>query len=200
MDFRERLRSFERMADDELLNVAANFHTLVPEGQSALAAELDKRKLTQEDIKEYQRHLTTVNPGDLPGKVRFVARSFNGFGSAIYGKRDCWSDGSFITTKWVVFLWIPILPVRSMRVRPMGRAGAFSTSYQIYSDEKLYWKQVFCAYAVVALALLLFILCLKYGFPDELLLGLFLGLIGVVWLLRRKARARSTIPDAKGRL
>lgn len=192
--------TYARMTDDELLNVAANFHTLLPEGQSAITAELERRNLTQEDVKEYQQHLATVKPGDFPGKETFVARSFNGFGTGIYGMREFWPDGSFIATKWVVFLWIPAIPVRSMRLRKIGRAGAFSTSYQIYADERLHWKQVLCVYAIVAVALLLFILCLRGLYPDEVLLGLYLALIGAVWLLRRKARARSEIPNAKGRI
>jgi hypothetical protein len=192
--------TYAKMSDDELLNVAANFGTLLPEGQSAITVELDRRNLTQEDIKKYQQHLATIKPGDFPGKETFVARSFKGFGTAIYGMREFWSDGSFIATKWVVFLWIPLIPVRSMRLRKIGRAGAFSTSYQIHSGEGLYRKQVLCAHAVGAVALLLFTLCLRGLYSDEVLLGLYLALAGGIWLLRRKARARSEIPNAKGRI
>lgn len=45
-------------------------------------------------------------------------RSFNGTGTRIYGKRDFLTDGSFVTTKWVTFLWVPLFPLSSMRVRP----------------------------------------------------------------------------------
>src|SRR5215470_6988433 len=45
-------------------------------------------------------------------------RSFNGTGTRIYGKRDFLTDGSFVTTKWVSFLWVPLFPLSSMRVRP----------------------------------------------------------------------------------
>jgi len=47
----------------------------------------------------------------------------NGMGTTTYGKRDFLSDGSFVTTKWVVFLWIPILPLSSMRVKPVQQSG-----------------------------------------------------------------------------
>jgi hypothetical protein len=48
----------------------------------------------------------------MPGK------SFNGSGTTIYGKRDFLTDGSFVTTKWITFLWVPLIPLSSMRVRP----------------------------------------------------------------------------------
>jgi hypothetical protein len=47
-----------------------------------------------------------------------AGRSFNGTGTMIYGKRDFLTDGSFITTKWITFLWVPLVPLSSMRVRP----------------------------------------------------------------------------------
>jgi hypothetical protein len=96
MDYGE---TYARMSDDELLNAAANFHTLVPGARSALAVELERRKLTQEDIDEYQRYLATEKPGHLPGKKKYVAQSYNGFGTGIYGKRDFHPDGSFLTTQ-----------------------------------------------------------------------------------------------------
>ncbi len=45
----------------------------------------------------------------------------NGCGTRYYGKRDVLSDGSYITTLFVVFLWFPVLPLRSYRVLP-GRS------------------------------------------------------------------------------
>lgn len=45
-------------------------------------------------------------------------RSFNGTGTRIYGERDFLTDGSFVTTKWITFLWVPLFPLSSMRVRP----------------------------------------------------------------------------------
>lgn len=37
----------------------------------------------------------------------------------VYGKRDFRTDGSFVTTKWITFLWVPLIPLRSMRVKPL---------------------------------------------------------------------------------
>jgi hypothetical protein len=47
-----------------------------------------------------------------------LGRAHNGIGTRVYGKRDFRTDGSFITTKWITFLWVPLIPLGSMRVRP----------------------------------------------------------------------------------
>lgn len=49
-----------------------------------------------------------------------MAFSFNGIGTTFYGERDFLSDGSYVTTEWVVFLALPLVPLRSLRVRPRG--------------------------------------------------------------------------------
>lgn len=97
-----------------------------------------------------------------------VGRSHNGFGTTIYGKRDFLADGSFVTTKWVVFFWIPILPLSSMRVRlakqaqppdhwlaslflALGGVLAFrsSANYLVYSKRRPVPQQVVYVYAFV---------------------------------------------------
>jgi len=50
-----------------------------------------------------------------------LGRSHNGCGTTTYGKRDFLADGSFVTTKWIIFLYIPLLPLCSMRVRLVDR-------------------------------------------------------------------------------
>jgi len=49
-----------------------------------------------------------------------LAQTFNGFGTKIYGKRHFKADGSYLTTKWVVFRWIPVIPLKSLYVRYVG--------------------------------------------------------------------------------
>jgi len=44
-----------------------------------------------------------------------MAFSLNGFGTRHFGAR--WQpDGTYITTKWVVFCFVPIIPLGSVRV------------------------------------------------------------------------------------
>ena len=42
--------------------------------------------------------------------------TFHGIGTAIYGERDYWPDGSFVTTEWAVLAWIPVFPTFSKRI------------------------------------------------------------------------------------
>jgi hypothetical protein len=63
---------------------------------------------------------------DGNSQTRFYSRQrmayiLNGIGMTFYGKRDFRGDGSFITTEWVTFLFVPLIPFRSFRVRYQGR-------------------------------------------------------------------------------
>jgi fatty acid desaturase len=52
-----------------------------------------------------------------------LGRSHNGVGTKAYGRRDFLADGSFVTTKWISFLHIPLFPLCSMRVRVAEKQG-----------------------------------------------------------------------------
>jgi hypothetical protein len=41
---------------------------------------------------------------------------FHGIGTAVYGERDYWPDGSYVTTEWFVIAWMPIIPLYSKRI------------------------------------------------------------------------------------
>ena len=86
-----------------------------------------------------------------------MAYSFNGFGTTFYGQRDFREDGSYITTEWVVIMMIPIIPLRSLRVRykgpaerrfPIGLGSA--DSYVVYEKTFPNLKQVLCVYTYTA--------------------------------------------------
>jgi hypothetical protein len=91
-----------------------------------------------------------------------MARSKNGIGSTYYGTKDRYPDGSFITTEWFILLYLPIIPIRSMRVIFGGRRGGlFSTSmsYIVVEEIKLDWQQVLSTYFVVIATAFLAYLC-----------------------------------------
>jgi hypothetical protein len=147
--------TYSKLSNDEILNLAVEIDSLTENGRTALLAELAARSISAVEIDEYKRYLSTVKPGELPGKEqkeRFVARSFNGFGTSIYGKRDFLADGSYVTTKWVVLFWIPILPLNSMRIREVGGKGkssglpGWSANYTVYSKGRPNLQQVLYVY------------------------------------------------------
>jgi hypothetical protein len=85
--------------------------------------------------------------------------SINGFGTRYYGKRDFDPDGSYITTEWIVFAFLPIVPFRSLRVSYLGEAEGktylfgFGTTHNYSIHEKRFppnWKQVFSTYAFLS--------------------------------------------------
>ncbi|MDR2407559.1 MAG: hypothetical protein LBE13_05555, partial [Bacteroidales bacterium] len=83
----------------------------------------------------------------------------NGIGTRLYGHADEQSDGTYTATKWVVFIFIPIIPLRSYRVFSK-EDGVLSTEYQLMPIP-LDKKQVLKTYlitAAIAVALLVAIL------------------------------------------
>jgi hypothetical protein len=64
--------------------------------------------------------------------------SFNGIGTKYYGHADPSDSGSYTATEWIVFLWIPIFPLRSWRVGSR-RKGKDSI---LFSNEKFYVKHL----------------------------------------------------------
>jgi hypothetical protein len=85
--------------------------------------------------------------------------TLNGFGTAWYGKRDFRADYSYITTEWVVLAYIPMIPIRSLRVRYRGAGEyrwylGFGSSENYSVCEKRFppnGKQVLYTYSYLAL-------------------------------------------------
>ena len=86
-----------------------------------------------------------------------MAASFNGIGTTFYGQRDFRKDGTYVTTEWFVLFCIPVIPVRSLRVRYQGQGErpwylgfGSSASYAVYEKNWPHWKQVLYTYGYVA--------------------------------------------------
>ena len=52
-------------------------------------------------------------------RIEGGCRNFNGTGTILYGQTET-EGGGHISTKWIVFVWIPLIPVRSVEVLPDG--------------------------------------------------------------------------------
>ena len=74
--------------------------------------------------------------------------SFNGIGTTLYG-REMQYDGTYIATKWIIVIYIPIIPLSSYLVLH-DNIGLFSSEYQMIQIP-LHWKQVFKTYLFVIL-------------------------------------------------
>jgi hypothetical protein len=84
--------------------------------------------------------------------------SFNGCGTRFYGERERAEDGSYITTEWITFVYLPLLPIRSYRVLPVGKGTNIvihqSQSYQT-RRVPLCWAQARNVYLVISPIILL---------------------------------------------
>jgi hypothetical protein len=79
---------------------------------------MTERNLTAANIAAYVQEISAIR--EAKRRERPVARTFNGFGTKLYGKRDFLHDGSYLTTLWIVLFWFPLIPLRSFRVQDAG--------------------------------------------------------------------------------
>jgi hypothetical protein len=125
--------------------------------------------------------------------------SFNGTGTKLYGKRDFRTDGSYVTTEWAAFLWIPAFPLKSMRIRETAGAdvGVFSNLKYVILEQTpyLHRKQVLCVYSFAAAVIACFVLGLAYlDYGNEFLVWVPVVLLSVIpYALRRRAREKALV-------
>ncbi|MFZ6642540.1 hypothetical protein ACO0LL_22635 [Undibacterium sp. TC4M20W] len=116
-----------------------------------------------------------------------MARTINGIGTTFYGKCKFHPDQSFITTKWVVLVYIPIVPLASYRFIEES-----SSSFEVVeADIPLEIMQVLRIWLFVAL------LAFGLSLSDKLKLGgaglfMLFGMICAIpflmrWFAKRNA-------------
>jgi hypothetical protein len=78
-----------------------------------------------------------------------MAFVFHGVGTMVYGERDYWPDGSFVTTEWFVVAFVPIVPIISKRIsytRNSDYATFDRSGYWVYETLPLARRQVLSVY------------------------------------------------------
>lgn len=70
--------------------------------------------------------------------------TINGCGTEYYGRRDQESDGSYITTEWIVFLFLPLMPIGSYRVQLL-KSEMMNSEYSVWKVP-LQWRQILNVY------------------------------------------------------
>ncbi len=127
---------------DELLAMFKQPDDWLPETLDVAKAELQRRGIGADKI--------PVAPAPVPQSRG--AYALQGIGTTFYGKRDFQKNGSYITTEWIVFLFVPIIPLRSLRVLEKNSENLFfyqRHEYAVYEKSFPNLKQVFCIYAYV---------------------------------------------------
>ena len=76
----------------------------------------------------------------------------SGVGTIYYGSREHQSDGSFVTTSWIVCVFLPLIPLASYRVWPTDEGSRFSLvpgmGRYFVKRVGLNWGQVIATYLV----------------------------------------------------
>jgi hypothetical protein len=131
-----------------------------------------------------------------------MAYNFQGIGTTFYGKRDFRMDGTYVTTEWIVFLYFPFFPRRSLRVRYQGPTErrfpigvGYAENYAIFEKTSPNGRQVLYTYAyasfIVAWMLMIIAICASTADATLAFTLLFAGIllpIPIPWILRYYAR------------
>ncbi len=86
--------------------------------------------------------------------------NFNGIGTTYYGQRDLLEDGSFVTTEWLILIYVPIIPLGSFRIVPSGKSSnllVYRSNQYLVKQVPMNWRQVrntYSLYILLPLAIL----------------------------------------------
>lgn len=122
--------------------------------------------------------------------------TFNGIGTTFYGARDFALDGTYTTTEWFTFLYVPIIPLRSLRIRSLDSGKYFvvysSQQYAVHGKGRPNLKQVLSIYGWCAAIVGSIGLASVPGMGNFPFLPLMavLAVAFLPWILRRRARRR----------
>jgi hypothetical protein len=124
--------------------------------------------------------------------------TYHGFGTIYYGKRDFGVDGSYVTTLWIVVAYVPVVPVRSVRMRDTGGSSYFSMDRRrhvvLLAKMKPVWTQVVSVYAFFVIEVGLIVAADRRFSPDPWKAWGFRALAAVLvalpLLLQKRARER----------
>jgi len=189
------------MTNEQLLNLATDCESLCPEAEVAFNSELAKRGLSREEIEEQAE---CVRRGQIEEAQRKpLAQTLNGIGTKLYGKRNFRPDGSFVATLWVVLFWIPLIPLKSVRVRDAGidvgpdkptffPGWSSSWSYFVLGESRLDFRQVMNIYVFMLLPIIAFkILDSAHAkIPDSVGYAALAAWVSMPWWTRWLARSR----------
>jgi hypothetical protein len=127
--------------------------------------------------------------------------SIQGFGTGLVGRRDFWPDGSYVTTEWIVAMFVPLIPLRSLRIKPGPLRtnyryviGSTQRDYVICDEQPVNVKQAACVYGFVAFyaAWIFGTMALARVFAlEKLELAVVIALLAVPWLLPLYLRERA---------
>jgi hypothetical protein len=96
-------------------------------------------------------HSQPIPHGGKLAKIKSGAYNFYGVGTKLYGHSNKLSDGSYTVTKWIVALYLPVLPLGSYRILAKRRTGMIGYSAaSVHKSEPVFLdvQQVIITYLI----------------------------------------------------
>src|SRR5204863_2721781 len=86
-----------------------------------------RRKRTNDPVTKKRIDEILAEPRNFAAPLKSAPSlmTFNGIGTMLVGERDRRGDGSYVATLCLVFIFVPILPLRAYLVRGEGRGWSF---------------------------------------------------------------------------
>ena len=109
--------------------------------------------------------------------------TLNGSGTKYYGRREAGPDGSYVTTEWIVLIYLPLIPIGSFRVCPTGK----STNAIVYNSQQFMVKRVPFNWPQIRNI---------YGVTGAIAATLIGGFTLINYLENKDSRSASTLPAA----
>ena len=145
---------FQHKTTEELVKIVSSGinHYDRSDIESAVS-ELEKREY---DLPSLYSELENKRKMRPRGNVSGCMFSINGIGTTLYGREEQ-DDGSYFTTQWITFFWIPLLPIGSYHVLDWDSDSAFRTNYEM-REMPFNWKQIGKIYLILFSFILLIVL------------------------------------------
>jgi len=193
-DINELIARIENLPDSDVIKALASSDDYTLEAMVIYESEAKRRGIRSEAVRPI-----ALQEAQRKKDKMAVARSFKGIGEKLYGMRAFHVDGSYQTTKWFVFLYLPIYPISSLRVR-CGDKREISVVEVLPLD----WRQAVDTYCFVVLSwagvAMAIRLLERFSFPfrDFVSVGLLILPFLFLNIVRRRAK-RATGRNEKGR-
>jgi hypothetical protein len=156
----ELAEKYRQMTDDELLRLALDSESLLPDAQMALSQEVQRRHLdTPERIAQFQeeqkRHIakTSFDVTELSPLRGFKKRLY---GKANYVRRE--KEEEYDTTLFGVVFFFPLLPLGTFRVA----RNLKSKKVEPLEKKELRWSQVWWVWLKAVLAIIVMVTVLSF--------------------------------------
>ena len=135
---------FQHKTTDELVKIVSDESDFYEQSEVALAvSELETRDY---DLSSLFAEIKNKRKIRRRGNVSGGMFALNGIGTTLYGE-DKQNDGSYIATEWIIFFYIPLIPLASYLVLDWEN-GIFSKKYELVKVP-LNRKQIGKTYLVI---------------------------------------------------